>query len=151
MPLYGPSAVSAGGISDSPRSAIRLYETRNSTQQLEGLGVHYGSVIFRGNFVPLRDGRAVSGLVNRPGIMRRANELGLGSVLLFAAAVWSCHAQAASDCAHPARLSISSKRRAPFTAWDSAGTWYAQQKDLRCDRRLQQSVANTPPILEDAL
>ena len=75
--------------------------------------------------------RGVNGLVNGPRIMRRANELGVGSVLLFAAAVLSCHAQAASDCAlpqgFPSRASSDS-----FTAWDSAGTWYAQRKDLRC-------------------
>jgi tetratricopeptide (TPR) repeat protein len=63
--------------------------------------------------------------------MRRANELRLGSVLLLAASVLSCHAQAASDCALPqgfqSRASVD-----PFTAWDSAGTWYAQRKDLRC-------------------
>ena len=85
----------------------------------------------RGNFVPFPAGRGVNGLVNGPKIMRRANELGVGSVLLFAAAVLSCHAQAASDCALP--QGFQSRASAdPFTAWDSAGTWYAQRKDLRC-------------------
>src|SRR5580692_13157323 len=84
-----------------------------------------------GTSVPSRDGRGVNGLVNGPRIMRRAHELGLGSVLLFAAAVLSCHAQAASDCALP--QGFHSRASAdPFTAWDSAGTWYAQRKDLHC-------------------
>jgi tetratricopeptide (TPR) repeat protein len=84
-----------------------------------------------GNFVPFLNGHGVNGLVHGPKIMRRANELGLGSVLLFAAAVLSCHAQATSDCALP--QGFQSRASAdPFTAWDSAGTWYAQRKDLRC-------------------
>ncbi len=73
----------------------------------------------------------MNGLVNKPRIMRRANELGLGSVLLFAAAVSCCHAQSASDCALPRGLQSHGSADS-FTAWDSAGTWFAQRKDLRC-------------------
>ena len=63
--------------------------------------------------------------------MRRANELGLGSVLLFAAAVSCCHAQASSDCALPPGLQSHGSADS-FTAWDSAGTWFAQHKNLAC-------------------
>ena len=63
--------------------------------------------------------------------MRRANELGLGSILWFAAVVSPGHAHAASDCAIPPGLR-SGAGVDSFTAWDSAGTWYAQKKDLRC-------------------
>ncbi len=64
-------------------------------------------------------------------LMRRANELGLGSVLLFAAAVSCCHAQVSSDCALPPGLQSHGSADS-FTAWDSAGTWFAQRKNLRC-------------------
>lgn len=63
--------------------------------------------------------------------MGRASELGLGSVLLFAAAVSCCHAQSSSDCTPPQGLQ-SQGRTDSFTAWDAAGTWFAQRKDLRC-------------------
>jgi tetratricopeptide (TPR) repeat protein len=122
--------VFARGISTRAFSHSGI-QASNSTQQLEEFGVHYGSVISRENFVPFPDGHGVNGLVNGPKNMRRANELGIGSVLLFAAAVLSCHAQAASGCALP--QGFQSRASAdPFTAWDSVGTWYAQRKDLRC-------------------
>lgn len=63
--------------------------------------------------------------------MRRANKVGLGSVLLLTAAVSCCHAQAGSDCALPQGLQPRAGADS-FTAWDSAGTWFAQRKDLRC-------------------
>jgi tetratricopeptide (TPR) repeat protein len=63
--------------------------------------------------------------------MWRANKVGLVSVLLLTAAVSCCHAQALSDCALPQALQSRSGAD-PFTAWDSAGTWFAQRKDLRC-------------------
>ena len=106
--------------------------TCNSARRLVRLGVHYGSVISGGAAsTPFSTERGVNGLVNGPRIMRRANELGLGSVLLFAAAVSCCHAQSASDCALPRGLQSRGSADS-FTAWDSAGTWYAQRKDLRC-------------------
>lgn len=60
--------------------------------------------------------------------MRR---LALGSVLLFAAAASLCHAEPSSDCALPQGLQTHESGDS-FTAWDSAGTWFAQRKDLRC-------------------
>src|ERR1700739_2571791 len=86
---------------------------------------------FRGLFTPFSPEHGMNGPVNTPRIMRRANEPGLCSVLLFAAAVSCCHAQSSSDCALPQSLQ-SHARADPFTAWDSAGTWFAQRKDLRC-------------------
>ena len=81
--------------------------------------------------MPFSTGHGMNGLVYKPRIMRRANEPGLCSVLLFAAAVSCCHAQSSSDCALPQGLQSHGSADA-FTAWDSAGTWFAQRKDLRC-------------------
>jgi tetratricopeptide (TPR) repeat protein len=73
----------------------------------------------------------MNGLDNTPRIMRRVSEPGICFVLLFAAAVSCCHAQSSSDCALPQGLQSHGSADS-FTAWDSAGTWFAQRKDLRC-------------------
>jgi tetratricopeptide (TPR) repeat protein len=84
-----------------------------------------------GNSRALLDWAEYCQLVNKPQIMRRANKIGLGSLLLLTATVSCCHAQAGVDCALPQGLQPRAGADS-FTAWDSAGTWFAQRKDLRC-------------------
>ena len=131
MPLDEPSVVSARGICDSCAQPFAYRNQQFHPSNLKDWEYTMAQSFSGGNFVALPAGHESNGPRNGPKIMRRANELGLGSVLLFAAAVLCCHAQAASDCALPEGLQ-SRASADPFTAWDSAGTWYAQRKDLRC-------------------
>jgi tetratricopeptide (TPR) repeat protein len=62
--------------------------------------------------------------------MRLTKKVGLGSFLLLAIAAPCCRALAASECSVPQGL----RPQGPdsFSAWDSAGTWFAQRKNLNC-------------------
>jgi tetratricopeptide (TPR) repeat protein len=63
--------------------------------------------------------------------MGLTKRVSLGTLLLFATAASCCRAQASSDCSVPQGLQ-SNEGSDSFSAWDSAGAWFAQQKDLHC-------------------
>lgn len=95
------------------------------------MGVHYGSVIQEAVLPALPAEHGFDGVVAEPRIMRRANELSLGTILLFATAASCSSAGASADCALPQGLQSHGSLDS-FAVWDSAGTWFAQRKDLRC-------------------
>src|ERR1700683_5045761 len=150
MPLYEPSVVSARGILTHAFSRSRI-QTMNSNRQLEGLGVHYGSVIFTGELYTI-PGWARSewpghrtqdhATSKRTRIRFRSTVRGSGFVLPRPGGV---------RLRPSSRLSISSKRRPLHClGFRRYLVCPAERPALRI-RGLQQGVATTPPILEDTL
>jgi hypothetical protein len=150
MPLYEPSAVFARGIS-ARAFTPSLIQTRNSKQQLAGMGVHYGSVIVRGNFRTIqgwsrseRPGQRAQDYATstRTRTRFRSTVRGSGFVLPRPGGV---------RLRPPSRLSFSSKRRPLYCL--GFGRYLvcpAERPPLRI-RRLRQGIATTPPVLEDTL